>query len=153
MLQQIDAPLQIYRHPVNKYVATFMGNPEMNFLRAEITREGDTWLLTGPTFRQELPGQRGEFLSKSGATSVWLGIRPEAVSIQSGSSNGDGMPAVIDVVSPMGGNTLVYALVEGDTIVADVPSDVEPAVGDNVRLIFDPTKVHAFDLESEVALW
>jgi ABC-type sugar transport system ATPase subunit len=53
----------------------------------------------------------------------------------------------------MGGNTLVYALVEGETIVADVSSDVEPAVGDNVRLVFDAAKLHAFDVESEAALW
>ena len=153
VLQQLDAPLQVYRHPVNKYVATFMGNPEMNFLRADVARDGESWLLTGPTFRQELPGQRGPLLNKAGVSSVWLGIRPEAVAIRSAAIDGEGVPAVVDVVSPMGGNTLVYALVEGETIVADVPSDVEPAVGDNVRLVFDPVKVHAFGVESEVALW
>jgi multiple sugar transport system ATP-binding protein len=116
-------------------------------------RDGERWLLTGPSFRQELPVERGESLSRPGATSVWLGIRPEAVSIGPVPSNGTGIPAVIDVVSPMRGNTLVYALVEGETIVADVPSDVEPPVGENVCLLFDPAKVHAFDGESEVALW
>jgi multiple sugar transport system ATP-binding protein len=153
VLQQLDAPLTVYRHPANKYVAAFMGNPEMNFLRAEIMRDGDRWLLVSPSFRQELPPERWEALSQHASTGVWLGIRPEAIAIRRGANGHGGVPAVVDVVSPMGGNTLVYALVDGETIVADVPSDVEPAVGEQISLVFDPAKVHAFDFESEVTLW
>ena len=51
VLQQCDAPLKIYRHPANKYVAAFMGNPEMNFLQAELMHDGDRWTLVGPSFR------------------------------------------------------------------------------------------------------
>ncbi len=53
----------------------------------------------------------------------------------------------------MGANTLVYALVGNETIVAAISSDVEPAVGEYVTLHFDPAKVHAFDYGSEGALW
>ncbi len=45
VLQQDDTSLAIYRHPMNKHVAGFMGNPEMNSLLATVTREGDAWLL------------------------------------------------------------------------------------------------------------
>lgn len=153
VLQQIDAPLNVYRHPANKYVATFMGNPEMNFLQAEIAKSGDAWQLVGSSFRQNMPRESAESFAGRIGQKVWMGIRPEAISIREGWGGVSGLPATIDVVSPMGGNTLVYAVVDGVTIVADVPSDTEPAVGERVTLVFDPTRVHAFDMESEVTLW
>ncbi|MGE3799379.1 MAG: ABC transporter ATP-binding protein [Thermomicrobiales bacterium] len=153
VLQQLDAPLSVYRHPANKYVATFMGNPEMNFLSAEITQTDGMWQLIGQSFTQRLPSERSDALANHAKKTVWLGIRPEAVSIRHDASESLGVDAVVDVVSPMGGNTLVYAIVDGTTVVADVPSDIEPSVGDRVRLVFDPARVHAFDMESEVALW
>jgi len=61
--------------------------------------------------------------------------------------------ALVDVVSPMGGNTLVYALFGEQPVVADVPSEVEPTVGERVAMRFDPDRLHAFDLDSERALW
>jgi multiple sugar transport system ATP-binding protein len=145
--------LTVYRHPANKYVAAFMGNPEMNFIKATVSREANDWLLTGPTFRVPVPADRGTVLNRYQGQQVWLGIRPEAISVRPQNGVTTGVPATVDVVSPMGGNTLVYAVAEGETIVADVPNDVEPAVGERVALDFDPAKLHAFDLQTEVALW
>lgn len=153
ILQQCDTPLAIYRHPANKYVAAFMGNPEMNFLPATVVHEDDLWQLVGPTYRVGVTPSRGNALAPHLGKSVWLGMRPEAISLRPESSDGFGIPAIVDVVSPMGSNTLVYVLVDGEPIVAEVPSDVEPAVGDRVVLSIDPTRVHAFGQETEQALW
>jgi multiple sugar transport system ATP-binding protein len=153
ILQQCDTPLSIYRHPVNKYVAAFMGNPEMNFLLATVIHEDGRWLLAGPTYRIEVTPERGDALTSFAGKSVWLGMRPEAIAVRSYGSDEFGIPAVVDVVSPMGANTLVYALIDGDTVVADVSSDLEPEVGDRVVLTIDPARVHAFDRDSEQALW
>lgn len=100
-----------------------------------------------------MPQMRSEALSRQSSKDVWMGVRPEAITIRSGGRNGSHIPAEIDVVSPMGGNTLVYSRVGGETIVADVPSDIEPTVGEAVDLEIDPTRVHAFNTENEVALW
>ena len=97
--------------------------------------------------------ERVDVLTKYSGKSIWLGMRPEAITITPSDSDEFGVPAVVDVVSPMGANTLVYALVDGETIVADVSSDLEPAVGDRVTLTIDPGRIHAFDTESERALW
>ena len=153
VLQQCDTPLTVYRQPANKYVAAFMGNPEMNFLLATVDRENGNWVLAGETFRLKAAPERGDILSRYAGQSLWLGMRPEAISLAPAGENGFGIPAVVDIVSPMGGNTLVYALVEGETVVADIPSELEPAVGDRVTLTVDPARVHAFDRESERALW
>jgi multiple sugar transport system ATP-binding protein len=153
VLQQCDAPLQVYRHPVNKYVAAFMGNPEMNFLPVTVQREGEALIFAGETFRVPVPASRKAALEASNQGVYWLGVRPEAISL--GRSNGQlgDVGAQVDVVSPMGGNTLVYALVGGETVVADVPSEIEPAVGDRVVMRFDPERIHAFDKTTERALW
>jgi multiple sugar transport system ATP-binding protein len=153
VLQQCDTPLAVYRHPANKYVAAFMGNPEMNFLSATVLHEDRGWLLAGPTFRIMAAPERVDVLSRYSGKSIWLGMRPEAITITPSDSNEFGVPAVVDVVSPMGANTLVYALVDGETVVAAVSSDLEPAVGDRVTLTIDPGRIHAFDTESERALW
>jgi len=49
VIQQLAPPLEVYRHPANKYVATFMGNPEMNFIEVTAERTGDAWRLVAPT--------------------------------------------------------------------------------------------------------
>ncbi len=153
MLQQCDTPLTIYRHPANKYVAAFMGNPEMNFLPATVLHEGGSWMLAGPTFRVKVAPERGDVLTRYAGQTIWLGMRPEAIAVTPLGGDAFGIPALVDVVSPMGANTLVYALVDGETIVADVSSDLEPAVGDRITLTVDPGRIHAFDTESERALW
>ena len=153
VLQQCDAPLEVYRHPANKYVAAFMGNPEMNFMRASIERTGDELVFAGESFRVPVPPSRRAVIEASGVRDVWLGIRPEAITIEPAGEKTGVVTALVDVVSPMGGNTLIFALFGDETVVADVPSDVEPAVGDRVAMRFDPERLHAFDPETERALW
>jgi hypothetical protein len=53
----------------------------------------------------------------------------------------------------MGPNTLVYALVDGASIVADVSSDLEPAEAETVKLTFEESRTHLFDYDTELALW
>jgi multiple sugar transport system ATP-binding protein len=153
LLQQCDAPLTVYRHPANKYVAAFMGNPEMNFLPVAVAREDGDWHLIGASFRVKAPPGRVGALERYAGERVWLGVRPEAIAVRAANGTVDGVPATIDVVAPMGGNTLVYAIVDGETVVADVPSEVEPSVGARVALSFEPSKIYAFDMDTEQALW
>jgi multiple sugar transport system ATP-binding protein len=153
VIQQLAPPLEVYRHPANKYVATFMGNPEMNFLEVTSEKSGDTWTLTSPTISLPVSDEHGALLAAHPGNHFWLGIRPEALSIAAPTAEGIGIPAVVDVVSPMGPNTLVYVLVDGSSIVADVSSDIEPAEGENVKLTFEEARTHLFDFDTELALW
>jgi multiple sugar transport system ATP-binding protein len=153
ILQQCAAPLQIYDRPVNKYVASFMGSPEMNFLPVTISADGGRACLVGKSFRLSVPPLRSEALSTRRDGSVWLGIRPEAIGISHDLDTPDAVPATIDVIEHLGGHTLVYTLVDDQTIIADVSSDVPVAVGDRVALQFNPQKIYTFDTQTEQALW
>ncbi len=153
VIQQLAPPLEVYRHPANKYVATFMGNPEMNFIDVTSESDGDDWKLVSPTIAFPVSREHGALLAAHRGNHFWLGIRPEALSIAAPSTDGLGIPATVDVVSPMGSNTLVYALIDGASIVADVSSDIEPAVNEQVKLTFEEERTHLFDFDTELALW
>jgi multiple sugar transport system ATP-binding protein len=153
VIQQLAPPLEVYRHPANKYVATFMGNPEMNFIEVTSEQHAGTWKLVGQSIELPVSAEHGALLAAHPGNHFWLGLRPEALSLAAPTAPGHGIPATVDVISPMGPNTLVYVLVDGASIVADVSSDVEPAEGENVKLTFDESRTHLFDFDNEVALW
>jgi multiple sugar transport system ATP-binding protein len=153
VIQQLAPPLEVYRHPANKYVATFMGNPEMNFVEVTSMHHGGKWRLVSETIDLLVSPERGAKLAEHPGNHFWLGLRPEALSVAAPSASGHGIPATVDVISPMGPNTLVYGLVDGTSIVADVSSDIEPSEGENVKLTFEEDRTHVFDFDTEAALW
>ncbi|MEO0947138.1 MAG: ABC transporter ATP-binding protein [Cyanobacteria bacterium J06641_5] len=107
-IQQIGTPQEIYTHPANRMVATFLGNPPTNILPATVTvtglRIGDRELAASPELLAPLRvGQ-----------AVDLGIRPEDLSLVAASTDDnstDRLPVEIDVVEPLGRETLVRAKV------------------------------------------
>ena len=79
VIQQVGAPLEIYDHPVNMFVAGFIGTPPMNFLNVVLRREGDDYIVDGGSFKLTIDPERarqiknlGEYVDKE----VVLGIRP-----------------------------------------------------------------------------
>ncbi len=138
VIQQLAPPLEVYRHPANKYVATFMGNPEMNFIEVTSDAHDDALGADQPDDRICRSRRTTEHCSRriraitSGSASV-----PKRCPSRLPAWTPLGIPAVVDVVSPMGPNTLVYVLVDGASIVADVSSDIEPAESENVKLTFE----------------
>jgi multiple sugar transport system ATP-binding protein len=140
-IEQVGAPMDIYRRPATRFVASFIGTPAMNFLAATPTSDesGRTTvrLPDGSVVATRIPSA---MLPKSGEFT--LGVRAEHV------LPGQGSPARVDVVERLGERTLVYAVAgDGSTIVYDEPGDVAPAIGDRVDLTIDPEYVHLFDAE------
>jgi multiple sugar transport system ATP-binding protein len=125
----------------------------MNFLKATVTRDDEGLVFAGDSFRIPVPDMRLHAIAASGTSEVWLGVRPESITLEAPTGQRGVVNAQVDVVSPMGGNTLIYSLFANETVVADVSSDIEPAVGDQVALRFDPERLHAFDLKTEQSLW
>jgi multiple sugar transport system ATP-binding protein len=80
VLQQVDAPQSLYEHPINLFVAGFIGSPAMNLVEATLTRSGDEFLVEVGGFRLPVPDEvhasRPELRAFDGRKVV-LGIRPE----------------------------------------------------------------------------
>jgi multiple sugar transport system ATP-binding protein len=120
-IQQVGTPGEVYDHPANVFVAQFIGTPPMNLLR----------------------GSLAEAIAKR--PNVIVGIRPEYLRL------GDGIPATIDMVEPIGHETIVYATADGEKLVAIFDPHEAPRAGAQVSFTVDPARLHLFDAQSEMA--
>jgi len=150
LLQQVGSPQELYDHPVNIFVAGFIGSPSMNF--ATTKAEGKDLMFGGA--KLELSGEQARAAeSRPDGAQVLIGFRPEHIEL----ANGQGgsavrFPAKVDVVEYLGNEELIHAQAEGSEIVALLPSDRKVAVGDSVQLAVPMEKLHLFDPESEKTL-
>jgi len=151
LLQQVGSPQDLYDHPQNIFVAGFIGSPSMNFATAKAT-EGQELMLGNA--RLDLTGQPAKAAAaRPKGTDLLIGFRPEHLELANGqASDAVRFPAKIDVVEYLGNEVLIHAQAEGHEIVALLPSEKEPKVGDQVDLAVPMDKLHIFDPESEKTL-
>ena len=106
IVEQVGAPMHLYQHPANRFVAQFLGSPRMNLLPASIERHGDTHALRVPGLGAlAVTVPKGIDISRC----VQVGVRPE--SLEAGAAGAEGWAAQIDVVEHLGDTTLLYARV------------------------------------------
>ena len=144
-IQQLDAPQTIYNKPKNLYVAGFIGSPSMNFLKGNIEGAGAKAAFKLGTLSIPLKSyQADEPLSAKAAT---LGVRPEHIRVNGGAEEGATAeyPAVVDIVEPMGADTLIWLKVEGQSISARVESNEKFTPGQNVKVRFRINLASIFD--------
>lgn len=153
-IQQIDTPLNLYNHPVNKFVAGFIGSPAMNFLDGTLVQDGGLKFRT-PNGVLTIPvGKVHEArMEKYVGKPISLGIRPEDLYLSgrvvttNETAPVDGLS--LDVVEPMGNETFLYGSCADGTMVARVVPQDLPKLGEPLSMVFDLTKLHFFDAQSE----
>ncbi|WP_274626651.1 ABC transporter ATP-binding protein [Arvimicrobium flavum] len=147
LIQQLDSPQAIYSHPVNRFVAGFIGSPGMNFLGGAVkARDGAPWFVAG-----DLEVPLGTYAFENGGAPqgpAELGVRPEHVGVNSGSGWPFSRTVEIEVVEPMGSDTLIWAKLGGQNFAMRLPSERSPNVGDKVTIGFDPMRASLFDASS-----
>ena len=147
VIQQLDTPKAIYNRPVNRFVAGFIGSPGMNFIDGRLEEvDGKPWFVAGDL---RAPVSTYPFDGKGfRAGPAVLGMRPEHVGLNSG----DGWPFAatvdVDVVEPMGSDTLVWTRLGGQDFSIRTPSERAPEEGDTVSIGFDPLRASIFDVEN-----
>ncbi len=154
-LQQVGAPLEVYEHPVNVFVATFIGTPPMNFLPADVADGGA--VLRAPAFALRLPPAARATVAKHGAQRVLLGIRPENVRVASGSPvaapapspDGGRVEGTVEVVELLGNEAIVHARVGDVLLVCTTESHRAPRAGSRISLDLDLGAIHLFDAGTE----
>ena len=154
IVQQFDTPQTLYEHPINLFVAGFIGSPAMNFLTVKVGGDGQA-MLTGEGF--QIPVE-DRLLSEAGASrgqEVIMGVRPEDIKDVRFPGR-DGLPKInskVEVVESMGSEIFVYLTIGGKTLTSRMDprsSDIEP--GQNVQVAIDSHHLHLFDPKSEKAL-
>jgi ABC-type sugar transport system ATPase subunit len=139
MLQQVGSPEEIYRRPANRFVARFVGSPAMNLLPTSIA---DGQVRAGPF---AVPAAA---LDASGEERrrLELGLRPEHVSVELAP---DGA-AQVEIVETAGNETIVHLTAGDETILARVPAELAPDVGQRASLSAGESDVYLFDAETGV---
>ncbi|MFD2617536.1 ABC transporter ATP-binding protein [Terrilactibacillus laevilacticus] len=146
-IQQIGTPKEVYDHPVNRFVAGFIGSPSMNFISATCS---DTALKIGDlTFT--IPKEKIEILKTTGYLNkkITLGIRPEDIHHEPKEVNDSNtFETTIDVSELMGSESLLYTSLGDSTLIAKVNS-TNIANGEKITLSIDFNKIHFFDKDTE----
>ncbi|MCT8161792.1 ABC transporter ATP-binding protein [Pseudoruegeria sp. SHC-113] len=147
-IQQLAAPGEIYNRPVNKYVAGFIGSPSMNFLQGDI-QIGDTDSFLSGDVSIPLTGYAFDGLGRSPGK-AWLGFRPEHIVT---GAEAEAAPfntqAVIEIVEPMGSDTLVWTQLAGERIRIRMDGQSKVDEGDTITIGILPERVSLFDVDSE----
>ena len=147
VVQQVGAPLTLYDHPANIFVAGFLGSPTMNFVNCEVaTQDGYTVLRTdGVTWPVRLPAVHAAALPPR----VVMGLRPEDITVgHVGEMAEPKTPCAIEVVEHMGSVNLVYVNVQGTRLIATMETAFSARSGDAAELRITPDKVFIFNGES-----
>jgi multiple sugar transport system ATP-binding protein len=144
IVEQIGAPLELYDHPDNKFVAGFIGSPAMNFIEGMVKPDG------GEPCVETANGARLPLTMAPAASDgrpVTYGIRPEHLEIAN-----DGIEAEVVVVEPTGSETQIVARIGTQDIIAVLRDRTVVTPGDKIYLKPRMSAAHLFDKETGVRL-
>ena len=137
-VHQIGVPENIYNHPVDTFVATFVGSPVMNLFEGELIASGDHLQFFCNDFSLDLENVDHSLIGKK----VEAGIRPEDVELTT-AAHGD-MEAKVELVSNVGAEKFIHANVGESLITARASKKTDYRAGQILSLMVDPSKLHLF---------
>jgi len=155
-LQQAGMPLEVYRHPVNKFVAGFIGSPSMNFIDCRLIRKNENYFVDGESFKLKVPQTFRSAVEHLQGKEIIFGIRPENMydrRFVSDETMNCSMTAEIEVIEPLGAETHLYLVCGSHSLVAkmDTPQD-QFTIDQKIEVLVDMGKSHIFDIETGQAV-
>lgn len=165
-VQQIDTPTNLYNHPANKFVAGFIGTPQMNFFDATVLREKDSVKITFAD-KQFCTMDMSNFYKcnpsyLNGETHVTFGVRPNHLQVVDGNAT-NGINLIVTEIEALGNETLLYCnlanevildneKVNKSSVIVSVSAHDTYKVGDRVKVLPKDDYIHLFDNETEQTL-
>lgn len=159
-VQQIAPPLDLYKSPTNRFVAGFIGNPPMNFIEADVKRDGAKVrlnLVSGkgkPSVIEVTNGMR-EALGQYDGKKVILGIRPEDIYDKvyyQGDGKGRSLSTTVEVVEPMGAEKYLYLSWGKSPMVARVEPDNAAQVNQTIDVVLKMENAKFFDADTDAVI-
>ena len=152
-ISQVGSPLELYNRPANRFVASFIGSPAMNFIDADVAgRTGNNVDLTLPGGGKLSIAPRGTTAPKG--SKLTLGVRPEHLHL--GTAGGASIDGKVRIVEQLGNSTLVYVDTAAGELIVEAEGSFPVKTGDAIGVTVDPAKSHLFDSNELVicpALW
>ncbi|MCK5861019.1 MAG: sn-glycerol-3-phosphate ABC transporter ATP-binding protein UgpC [Candidatus Hydrogenedentes bacterium] len=157
VIQQVAAPLELYNHPVNLFVAGFIGSPPMNMVKGKLIAENDTLFFVDDqeTVKLRAPKSRKDLLQTYVNKSIILGIRPEHLLENPDQKENPNVSinAMIEVVEPMGSEINLYLKIGKQSLTACIHTDSQPEVAKPHILDVDMEATHFFDVNTEKTIY
>ena len=156
-IQQVGSPKELFKNPSNRFVASFIGSPAMNFING-IYKNG---VFTGVVeenninpeglkkFVYKVPTKFKKCLADYEDKKIVFGVRPEDIKIsKSNKKSNDGLIVSCDYVELLGYDLMVYTYILGNKIVIKSQEEANIVMGDNANIEFDPESIYFFDGEN-----
>ena len=148
-IQQIGTPQEVFNHPYNLFVATFIGTPQMNmFENAKLVKADGKYAVQLDNQTVVLSDEKQAKLAANNVAEqdVVLGVRPEHIELTAG-----GIEGKVDVSEMMGSSVHLHVAAEGKDVIVIVPTNGAAAhfpMGSEVNMIFGGNVAHVFDKET-----
>lgn len=135
LIQQVGNPMEIYDNPVNTFVASFIGIPQMNFIDVNILIDNEKLRIKMSKLLLNIQGQSKEII---------LGIRPEHIYI-SPIKNSIELIGIIDMVEHMGSESHIHINISGENLIIKIPHKFNKKSGDKIKFFVDESKLYLFN--------
>ncbi len=157
VLQQLDTPQNLYDHPTNMFVASFIGSPAMNFFDATIEQANGGLVVDIPgAFVMPIPPQKQDGLDAHVGKTVSFGIRPEDIHdanfVPRGVDEQARVHVNVAVTEPLGSEVYVYVEQGGTEFIGRLDPRTGARTGESLEIVMDMDKMHLFDRDTEQSL-
>jgi multiple sugar transport system ATP-binding protein len=153
-IEQIGTPQELYHEPSTRFVAGFIGSPAMNFIPCTIEQNGSIRVRISPEIALPIPPAKTARYAGASGRDLLLGLRPEHITEprRNGRSEPSTFTVTLDVVEPMGMETMVYFTVKGTEMCARVEPTAAKDAGASMTLQANMENMHLIDASSGMVL-
>ena len=155
LIEQIATPQDLYHHPRTHFVAGFIGSPAMNFIRCRIEQNGTGQRVRiSDTISLPVPAARSARFQSFAGKDLMFGLRPEHITEPRRNDRDQQceFAATLDVVEPMGMETMVYFTIDGQEVCGRVDPGSAAGPGEKMRLYADMDRMHLIDPQTGLVL-
>lgn len=155
-IHQIGHPIAVYENPKDRFVASFIGSPPMNFLHGKIAAQNGDYYFVDKGIKLRILQQNYALVVPYAGKNIIFGIRPEDIYDRIFAQ--DARPeytitATVEVVAPMGSEIYLYMNVGRNSFTARVNNQDTAKANQDVQLVFDMSKAHFFDPVTEEVIF
>lgn len=151
-IQQQGTPEELFKRPVNRFVAGFLGTPPMNFLEGEVRQEADRVMVCGEGYSLQMPDAMAAAALAHSGNQVSMGIRPTDLSLSESAQEGHTLKLEVLVAEYIGAQSVLLCACADARIRVEVTASTPIRTGQVFDFRVDPDGIHLFDRHTENTL-
>ena len=151
-VQQQGTPEELFKRPVNKFVAGFLGMPPMNFLEGSIEERDGVTFVVGNGYALKLAEEKAAAAKAHSSRDVLLGVRPSDLSFAPDAPSDSALTLHVMVSEYVGAQSVLMCTCGDQNVTVEMNSETPMALGETLQFEVNAPRVHLFDRQSEKAL-